>query len=179
MSRSLTNNPPTFLSSSAPPVSYVNFGNKDLFAPSVGTITEKGKVEEKKETTPKSSSPRNNKKESHPLPEELLATVGSPTIFSMLRSDSDVRRKSSVTSNNSLPGTGGSGGNSGVPVEDVKKEERDDEEDEIAGRGVIGNREIQFQFEDQLDDEEGPPQHNAPPPNSVSSANQKDDFFAF
>jgi len=187
LSRSLTNNP-SFLSSSAPPVSFVNFAQKD-FAPSIGTIVEKPKEkssDEKKEVlkfSPKNTDKHNKNDKSdksdvttekHPLPEELLATVGSPTIFSMLKSDSDVRRKSSVASNNSLPNTNNTNSiNTTVINEDLKREEEDDEDD----HGHVGNN--QLQFDEDLNDNEDGDLHtsSSAAPITSSTSTQKDDFF--
>jgi len=88
----------------------------------------------------------------------------------MLKSDSDVRRKSSVASNNSLPNTNNTNNiNTSVINEDLKREEEDDEDD----HGHVGNDQLQFD-EDLNDNEEG--DLRAAPITSATS-NQKDDFF--
>jgi len=145
MSRSLTNNV-SFISSSAPPVSYVQFAPANAFSPPVEKpVVEKPKSP--KNVTIKETEKKEEEKIVKPekLPDELLATVGSPTVFSMLRSDGDARRRSSLTSSTPIAFP--------VVADLPHKDADDDDDDDHPARldDKLG-RDDQFPF-DQPDDD--------------------------
>jgi len=145
MSRSLTSNS-SFLSSSAPQVSYVQMSKPKLVL--------KEEKEKEKET--------DKDKDTH----KDLSSVGSPTVFSMLRSDSDVRRKSLTSSLPVLP-------------QEPKTEEREDEDEEEPAR-LDDKRDVQFPFDpSEVLDDDGPPVVHNRSEASGSGSGEKDSFSSF
>jgi hypothetical protein len=117
----------------------------------------------------------NDKKEDEKkLPDELLATVGSPTVFSMLRSDGDARRRSSLTSSTPLPF---------VAAPDLSNKEADDDDDDdhparLDDKRLNDKHDDQFPF-DQPDDEADDTASAAASHRLGSGSDDKDNFSTF